>query len=274
MAKSLSDGENVKRTMANRKRGWARWVSGVRVIGVWLCLVGVAAAAGPGYAERRQVAVGQCEAISPGDSQSGLAFNPDGYRSYYVQSECFQKAAVEYRDESLCGRVRRRWSLLWSSWGISPGQCRKLVAEGMAKDRAELEKEKQLYDADPVRLRSFRVEGNGNGRDFDFIPEFSGGYAHGYTMTFEIVDAAEKPILLHSDGYYVDANSRLQIYVRQTDIRARFPAFVPDHRYKVRATVVLSVSLGSPGGYWSDEFVESVFPVRERSQSMTIETKF
>ena len=249
-------------------------MAGVRVIGVWVCLLAVASASGPSYSERRQSAVRQCEVIPPSDSQSGLLFNPDGYRSYYVQSECFQKAAVEYRDESLCGRVRRRWSLLWSSWGISPGQCQRLVTEGIAKDRGELEKERQLYLADPVRLQNFRVERNGNGRDFEFIPEFSGGFAHGYTITFEIIDAGKEPILLHSDGYYVDASSRLQIYVRQTDIRARFPAFALDHPYKVRATLVLGVSAGSPGGYWSDKFVERVFPAHERSQSLTIEAKF
>src|SRR5579885_1072050 len=75
------------------------------------------------YAQRRGMAVKQCETINPSESQSGLAFNPDGYKSYYVQSECFQKAAVEFRDVSFCNRVRRRWSLLWSSWGISEAQC-------------------------------------------------------------------------------------------------------------------------------------------------------
>jgi len=41
-------------------------------------------------------------------------------------------------------------------------------------------------------------------------------------LEFEIVDAGP-PVLLHSSGYYLDANSNLRIYVRLADIRERFP---------------------------------------------------
>lgn len=238
-----------------------------------LCLLPSASLASD-YAARRTAAKQHCEAIDPGAYQSGLMFNPDGYRSYYVQSECFQKTAVQFRDLRLCDRVRRRWSLFSSSWGVSSTQCLKLVSNGVAADRAELEKEKQLYAARPVRLQSFHIQRNGNGRDFDFIPEFSTGNAHGYRLIFEIVGAREQPLLLHSDGYYVDANSRLNIFIRQADIRSRFPEFQLNHTYKVRATVILSIGMGGDSGYWSDEFIENTFPVRERSQSLTIESKF
>jgi hypothetical protein len=231
-------------------------------------------AAGSDYAARRAAAKRQCEAINPGESQTGLAFNPDGYRSYYVQSECFQRAAVQFRDGSLCDRVRRRWSVLWSSWAVSSAQCLKLVSQGVAADRAEIQQEKQRYLAGPPRLRSFRIERNGNGRDFDILPEFTPGYAHGYTLTFEIIDARDQAILLHSDGYYLDANSRLRIFVRQSEIRARFPEFQLDLPYKVRATVTFSIGNGGLSGYWSDEFLESVFPARERSQTLTLECRF
>ena len=226
------------------------------------------------YAARRAAAKQKCEAISPSEYQSGLLFNPDGYRSFYVQSQCFQGAAVQFRDSSLCDRVRQRWSLFSSSWGVSSRQCQKLVSNGVAADRAELEKEKQLYAVKPVRMQRFRVERNGNGRDFDLLPEFSAGNPHGYRLTFEIVGVREQPILLHSDGYYVDANSRLNIFVRQAEIRSRFPEFLLNHTYKVRATAILSVGMGGDSGYWSEEFVESTFPIRERSQSLTIESRF
>lgn len=226
------------------------------------------------YAALRASAKQKCEAIESSAYQSGLFFNPDGYRSYYVQSECFQKTAVEFRDAQLCERVRRRWSMFSSSWGVSSTQCEKLVSDGVAADRAEFEKEKQLYNTAPVRLLRFRVERNGNGRDFDFIPEFSTGNAHGYRVDFEIVGAREQPILLHSDGYYVDANSRLNILVRQADIRSRFPEFQLNHVYKVRATIIYSVGMGGVNRYWSDEFIEKTFPIRERTQSLTIESKF
>ncbi len=226
------------------------------------------------YAALRTAATQQCEKIDPGESQSGLLFNPDGYRSFYVQSECFQRAAVQFRESSLCEHVRRRHSLFSSSWGISSARCRKLVADGMAADRAELEKEKQLYSANPVRLKTFHIQRNGNGRDFDIIPEFTSGNPHGYRLVFEIVGGGRQPILLKSDGYYIDANSKLNIYVRQIDIRAQFPEFQLNRTYTVRATAIVSIGMGGPSGYWSDEFAESIFPLRERSQSMTIENNF
>jgi hypothetical protein len=241
---------------------------------VFLLCCACCASAASDYPARKAAALRKCEAISPSESQSGLALNPDGYESYYVQSECFQQAAVQFRDISLCDRVRRRWSLLWSSWGISTTQCRKLVSKGIEEDRAELENQKRLYAGHPMQLRTFRIERNGNGRDFDIIPEFSQGLAHGYLLVFEIVDARPQPILLHSDGYYIDPNSQLRVFVRQADVRARFPAFELNRPYKVRATLVLSTATGGPSGYWSDEFVEKVFPLSRRSQSMTIESRF
>jgi hypothetical protein len=226
------------------------------------------------YAQRKAAETRRCEAINPGESQSGLAFNPDGYRSYYVQSECFQKAAIQFRNDSLCNRVRRRWSPLWSSWGVSSGQCQKLVAQGVSADRAEIEAEKRRYSIGRPLLKSLRIQRNGNGRDFDILPEFTPGHGHGYTLTFEIIGARDHPVLLHSNGYYLDPNSRLSIFVRQSEIRARFPEFQLNHPYKVRATVTLSIANGGMSGYWSDEFLESVFPARERSQSLTIESRF
>lgn len=226
------------------------------------------------FANMRAAAVKECEKIDPGEYQSGLLFNPDGYRSYYFRSECMQRAAVQFRDASLCDYVRRRFSLLSSSWGVSPAQCQKLVFQGIIADRAELGKERQAALANPVRMLGFRIQRNGNGRDFDILPEFSSGHAHGYRLVFEIVGVREQPILIHSDGYYIDANSRLNIYVRQADIRARFPEFQLNHPYAVRATMIISTGMGGQSGYWSDEFIESVFPLRERSQTMMVTCTF
>ncbi len=226
------------------------------------------------YASLMSAATQRCESIDPSESQSGLVFNPDGYRSYYVQSECFQKAAVQFRNPSLCNRVRRRWSLFSSSWGISSTQCRKVVAEGIAADRAELQKEKQTVNANPIRMRTFRIERNGNGRDYDIIPEFSAGNAHSYRLVFEILSVGEQPILLHSDGYYIDPHSSMRLFVRQAEIRSRFLAFQPGHTYSVRATMIFSIGMGGPSGYWSNEFIESIFSLRERTQSITVESRF
>jgi hypothetical protein len=244
------------------------------LLACFLALLPPCASSASDYAARKAAAKQHCEAISASESESGLFFNPDGYRSFYVQSQCFQTAAEQYRDSSLCDRVRRRYSLVSSSWGISSTQCQKLVAKGVESDRAELEKEKQLYAANPARLLRFRIERNGNGRDFDFIPEFSSGNPHGYRLVFEIVGVGEQPILLHSDGYYIDPNSKLRLFVRQADVRARFPGLLLNHPYKLKGTAIFSIGMGGPAGYWSDEFLERSFPLRERSQSLTIESKF
>ncbi|HVR14951.1 MAG TPA: hypothetical protein VMS25_01230 [Candidatus Limnocylindrales bacterium] len=145
-----------------------------------------------GYTELRMAALKQCQAIDPADYQSGLFFNPDGYRSYYVRSECFQKTAVQFRDEALCAEVRQRVSLLSSSWGYSRTRCRELVAQGVASDRKTLDEIKRLYIKGAVTLRDFRVERNGNGRDFDIIPSFAGDYAHGYVTLSRWIPAKSR----------------------------------------------------------------------------------
>ena len=114
-----------------------------------------------GYDELKSAAIKKCQAIDPAEYQSGLFFNPAGYRSYYVRSECLQKAAVQFRDDTLCGQVRQRHSLFSSSWGYSPARCREQIAEGVAADRKVLEEMKQEYQQGAVRLRDFRLERNG-----------------------------------------------------------------------------------------------------------------
>ena len=227
------------------------------------------------YDRRRWSEVNRCSAIDPGDYRTGLLFNPDGHRSLYVRSECFQEAAVEFRDASLCDQVRERRSLFFSSWGYAPERCRRLVAEGVATDRAELAEMKRLYAADAVRLRTFRIERNGNGRDFNITPSFTGGYGRSYFLTFEIIDTdSGTPVTLHTSAYYLDARSNLGIYVKQADIRERFPEFMLNRPYRVRASVVLDVGNGGPRGYWSDAFIERTFPAAERTQSMVLDASF
>jgi len=42
----------------------------------------------------------------------------------------------------------------------------------------------------------------------------------------------------------------------------------------VRATLTLDVGFGGQSGYWSDAFIDSIFPARDRSQSITMESEF
>jgi hypothetical protein len=223
----------------------------------------------------RGAAVTRCRAIDPEQYQSGLAFNPDGYRSYYVRSECLQRTAVLFRDEPLCSEVKQRRTILWSSWAYSPERCRDLVKEGLDADRKTLEEMKRRYVQGGVTLRDFRVERNGNGRDFDIIPTFRGEYASGYRLTFEILaDGDRAPALVHANGYFIDRASNLRLFVRQSEIRQQLPDFTLGRAYTVRASVLLDIGFGGQAGYWSDAFIERTFPARDRTRTMTKQVTF
>jgi hypothetical protein len=245
-------------------------------MGLAMWLAGAAAAAENRYADMHSAAVKRCEVMDPSGYQSGLLFNPEGYRSFYVRSACFQDAAVKFRDESLCARVKERWSLLSSSWGYSGRHCRQLVAEGAAADRKALEETRSRYLQGAVALRDFRIERNGNGRDFDIVPSFEGGYAHGYTLRFEIIDAPDAAgrVLLESSGFYLNGNDNIRVYVRLVDIRSRFPRFDLERSYRVRATLTLDVGTGGQSGMWSDAFIARVFPIAERSKTLVNDVIF
>jgi len=135
---------------------------------------------------------------------------------------------------------------------------------------------KKRYQQGAVRLRDFRLERNGNGRDFDIIPSFTGDYAHGHILRFEVIppNIGKENVPLHSSGYYVDAKSNLRIFLTQEEIRKRFPDFALNRPYTMRATLVLDVGRGSQAGQWSDAFIERVFPAPARSQSLDREVRF
>jgi hypothetical protein len=153
-----------------------------------------------------------------------------------------------------------------------PRACRTRRGRGSkdaGRDQAVL-RQRSRYAAD------FRIERNGNGRDFDVIPSFTGEYAHGYVLRVEIVpsETGKETAVLHSSGYYVDGNSKLQVFLRQDEIRKRFPDFALDRPYTLRATLILDVGNGGQSGLWSEGFIEQVFPIRERSQSVTRQIRF
>lgn len=227
------------------------------------------------YDGRLGAAVKACEAIDRSKSQSGLYGNPDGYRSYYVRSKCFQDAAVRFRDARLCDQAKQRRSLFASSWGYSPANCRRLVSERTENDRRELEQLKAAYASGRLELKNLRVERNGNGRDFDLVPTFGGAGKGSYLLTIEILPGSNRPpVHVYSDGHYIDADASLRLYVTGAEIRQRLPGFVPGGRYTVRATLTLSVPGVSSSGEWSDAFVESIFPARERSHIFARELDF
>jgi hypothetical protein len=249
----------------------------VVLIGLSIGGAAAALAAGPvfDYASSHASAVAKCGAVDPAEYQTGLLFNPVGYRSFYVRSVCFQETAVLFRDDSLCAQARERRSLFFSSWGYSPARCRALVREGAAADLETLEEMKRRYQSDGIVLGDFRIDRNGNGRDFDILPTFTGRDRNRYLVEFDIVDPdGRRPVLLYADTHYLDANSDMRLFVRQSDLRTRFPDLALGRTYRVRATVSLEVGSGGPAGYWSPAFLERVFPARERTRSLTRDVRF
>ncbi|MBT8145448.1 MAG: hypothetical protein KJN90_01265, partial [Gammaproteobacteria bacterium] len=67
--------------------------------------------------------VASCREIDADEYQTGLLLNPEGYRTYYTRSACFQRLAIEYRNPDLCREVRRRYALFSSGWGYSARNC-------------------------------------------------------------------------------------------------------------------------------------------------------
>ena len=229
------------------------------------------------YEQQHAMAVSACEAIDAREYQSGLSLNPDGYRSYYLRSRCYQKAAIRFRDSKLCAKVRQRRALFSSSWGYSKANCKKRVDEEIAKDHDAIEQMKRDYRQGHVRLSDFRIERNGNGRDFDIIPEFSGTGAHGYKLVFEVLreEPGLSPVLLDASGFYLEGNaSNIRVYVTQQEIRDRFPGFDLDKTWQVRATLIHSIGTGSYNGKWSNAFIASHFPENTRAQTLEKKIRF
>ena len=228
------------------------------------------------YDALHAAAVRKCQSVDAGEYQTGLFFNPEGYRSYYARSLCYQEAAITFRDIDLCDRVKRRRALFSSSWGYSESNCRKLVSEGIAIDREAIDRMKTDYRQGHVQLADFSIERDGNGSDIDIIPEFSGEEgAHAYELRFELLREDAPPVLLDVSGFSLTgAADNIRIYVRQADIRRRFPGFALNQRWPVRATLVYSAGTGTYHGQWSPAFIESRFPVKERTQTLTREIGF
>lgn len=81
-------------------------------------------------------------------------------------------------------------------------------------------------------------------------------------------------IVIHESGYYVDGSGNLSIFLRQEEIRKRFPEFSPGRPYTLKCTVTLALGNGGPAGYWSDAFLREVFPQSERTHSISKKVRF
>jgi len=220
-------------------------------------------------------ALARCEAIDADSYQTGLSLNPDGYRSYFEKSACIQRAAIAFRAVPLCKQVKRRRALFSSSWGYSKANCLDLASEAEQKDRLELQALRQRYAAGPVKLIELRLEPNGNGRDFDFIPRFSDGFEHGYELEIWLIDENHQRHLIHTYGSYLRGSAdNIRLYIPRTELLDRFPALRFSRPYVLETRLILSVGIGGPGGWLRDDILAEVFPESSRTQTLISTVEF
>ena len=228
----------------------------------------------PTYEAARAAALKSCEAIDASAYRTGLALNPDGYRSFYLRSECLQRTAVRFRDAASCDRVVRRRALFSSSWGYAPQNCRALVDKGIEEDRREIAELRQRFLSAAMVLRDVNVLRNGNGRDYDVKPVFAGASGTGYIITVEIAAPDGRAVPIHTNGYYADPRSELTLFIRREEIATRVPAFVAGRAYQVRVTTTYALPAPSDARFMSDTFLEAAFPRRERERTITRDVRF
>ena len=248
------------------------------------CLIALFVISGFGFLEQAGAtdyqtlldqALAKCEEINADSYQTGLLLNPDGYRSYFEKSACFQRAAIAFRAVPLCKKVKRRRALFSSSWGYSKANCLDLASRAEEQDRLALQTLQQRYAAGPVKLTELRLEPNGNGRDFDFIPRFADGFEHGYQLEIWLIDEDHQRHLIFTYGSHLRGSAdNIRLYIPRTDLLDRFPALRFGRPYVLETRLILSVGIGGPGGWLRDDILEEVFPASSRTQKLISTVEF
>ena len=214
-------------------------------------------------------AIERCEQFGPREYESGLLFNPEGYRTYFRRSACLQRIAVEFRERQLCQRVRRRFSLFGSGWGYSRDNCEALVDAELVSDESALRAKRDAYLVGPVRLASVELVGNGNGRDYDIIPQFEDGFPHPYSLQFALIDERGIDHVIHEwSSYLRGSNDNVRLYLPRQDLLERLPDLEQGREYPLRVRLTLAIGRGGVGGWLREDTIESVFPLAERVQEL------
>jgi hypothetical protein len=129
----------------------------------------------------------RCATIPAADYRTGLFFNPKGFRSMFVRSECVQNLARDLRDESLCAQAVERTTWLFDGSGVSPAACTQQVRAQIARDQQDAARIIGTH-----RLTGVDLARNGNGRDVDLLVNTAGTYAHAYQLTVAVLDEASR----------------------------------------------------------------------------------
>lgn len=203
-------------------------------------LFAVAACAGSARADDATTdGPSRCASIPDDRYQTGLLFNPDGMQTYYDRARCFQELAVVLRDPRLCARVVQRRSWFLDGSAISPGACRKRVAEQVRRDIAAAGRLQA-----PQRLRDVVVERDNNGHDFSVRVRTTGGDGMSLRLTLAIVDASGRERLLQSGPQSMTRDPEEVSVFIPAPLLARASGASMDQPVRLRAT--LERELASP----------------------------
>ena len=140
---------------------------------------------GDDFKEQKSRGIAKCDEFSRHDYQTGLIFNPSGYQTFYLQSECFQKLAVEVRDISLCSEVQERKSWFFNGSAVSEERCIQLVKQLLEKDQSEAARIVGIH-----KIAELHFARNANGRDVDLRVVTRGSFWHKYKLLIECESAS------------------------------------------------------------------------------------
>jgi len=221
------------------------------------------------YESRLAAAQTHCEEVPAMKSHSGLWLNPEGYRSYYERSMCFQELALDFRQPRFCRLVHQRYSLFGSSWGYSEKNCSKLVQQARQQDEERLAQWRQAYRRDPVRLLGVTLRQDGNGRDFDLIPVFSAGFRFGYRFSAFLLDPSGARHEVVTQGFRLGGvEPTISLFVRRDVITRAVPTFSAAAPFTWVFELEVALPAGRGNALWPPGWLERSWPRAQRVQAL------
>ena len=166
-----------------------------------------------------------CQSISPNTYDTFLIFNPSDYQTYYFRSECYQKVAIQTRDEKLCDEVRERKSLFLNGSAVSREACLVAIKNQQGQDFSERVKPESIHKIDKIEISASQA---GN---FD-VKVFPAGMLWG-TYKFSVS-------LLDMSGKFLGTLDELDTHLSDR----RDPLFSTIYRNKVQTLVGSSLQSG------------------------------
>ena len=210
-----------------------------RIIG---CVLGSLLATHAGAVDwqpRFEQALGECQAISARDYQTGLIFNPEGHQTYYQRSRCLQGLAVEWREPSLCEQVRERRSLFFNGKGIAETACREKVATQIEQDQtaaAALDPD-SFHKLEAVHFDQPHYVGDNIRQQV----KTRGSHPGSYQVRVELWpnDSGEPVVIADYSQPLGGADHILSGTIPNQRLREAFGGSIPDHEIRVRVTLAL-----------------------------------